>query len=121
MTSREIREEPDSIKPRTESGLELINKAFGIAAVGMEESELKLVSIPTPEPIFSTSHTTEYSSNALSKTTSRASPEPYPNRRTDASSPSTPDFQKAKQGVAGSFLHLGFEGRPSAKVRSTGC
>ena len=50
MASREIREEPDSIQPRTESGLELINKGFGIPAVRMEESEPKPVSIPTPEP-----------------------------------------------------------------------
>lgn len=50
MIPREVREEPDSIQPQSESGLELINKGFGIDAVRPEESESKPVSIPTPEP-----------------------------------------------------------------------
>ena len=49
-TSREVREEPGSIQPQAESGLESIDKGYGIHAVRMEEPEPKPVSIPTPEP-----------------------------------------------------------------------
>jgi len=50
MTSREIREEPDSVQPEPESGLESINKGYGIPAVRAEEPEPKPISIPTPQP-----------------------------------------------------------------------
>jgi len=50
MASREIREEPDSVQPQAESGLESINKVYGIPAVRAEEPEPKPISIPTPEP-----------------------------------------------------------------------
>ena len=50
MTSREIREEPDSVQQEPESGLESINKGYGIPAVRAEEPEPKPISIPTPQP-----------------------------------------------------------------------
>ena len=50
MIPREVREEPDSIQPQTETRLESTNKDFGIPAVRMEEPEPKPVSMPAPEP-----------------------------------------------------------------------
>lgn len=50
MTSREIREEPDAVQPQGESGLESINKGYGIPAVRAEEPEPKPVLMPTPKP-----------------------------------------------------------------------
>ena len=50
MTSRELRKEPDSTQPQVESGLESINKGFGVPVVRVEEPEPRPVSIPTPEP-----------------------------------------------------------------------
>jgi len=48
QTPREVLEEPSSIQPQTESGLESIDKGYGIHAVRVEEPEP--VSIPAPEP-----------------------------------------------------------------------
>ena len=50
MTSREAQEKPDPVQPRVESGLESINKNYGIQAVRVEDPKLRPVSIPTPEP-----------------------------------------------------------------------
>jgi len=50
MTSREVREEPDAVQPQGESGLESINKGYGIPAVRAEEPEPKPVLMPTPKP-----------------------------------------------------------------------
>ena len=47
---REVREEPSSIQPQAESGLESIDKGFGIHAVRMEEPEPEPVTVPTLEP-----------------------------------------------------------------------
>jgi hypothetical protein len=48
VSSRELREESDPVQPRVESGLDSINKAFGIPAARVEEPEP--ISIPTPDP-----------------------------------------------------------------------
>ena len=50
VTSREAQEKPDPVQPRVESGLESINKDYGIQAVRVEDPKLRPVSIPIPGP-----------------------------------------------------------------------
>ena len=50
ITSREVREEPSSVRPQAESGFDSINKGYGIPAVRAEEPEPKPVLMPTPQP-----------------------------------------------------------------------